>query len=228
MQSGPFEGPLAGQGLSAPAVDRQHIASVIFGAPGTNAAIMSVTEEKRGSWGAPARVFSDVTPNYPELMGFEVSGNGHAAVGLLQQNGAGQVSVIKGALGKNHWGKAVDVSQSDNELLDELPYGAQTFGASSAGGLAIAWAYIGGAIRVIARQTSGGAWGGLANRRPGELCGWQQLHCRKCRRHQRCGRGSCYMDRAGNGWLDRPGCGDNKLKQGSSSFLKKRTNTPIH
>jgi hypothetical protein len=65
----------------------------------------------------------------------------------------------------------VDVSQSDNELLDELPYGAQTFGANRAGGLTITWADIGGAIRVIARQTSGGIWGALQTAVRGNCAG---------------------------------------------------------
>jgi hypothetical protein len=109
----------------------------------------------------------------------------------------------------NHWGKAVDVSQSDDELLDELPYGAQTFGASGRFGDCV-----GGYSRRDPRHSAPDKrrhLGSLTNRRPGELCWRHQLHGGKCDRDKRCRRGDRYMDSAVPKWLDRAKRGNDKL-----------------
>jgi hypothetical protein len=117
---------------------------------------IQATRQKRagGAWSAPVTAYTAMNQELL-LWGVEASrfGRATALIGDVG-SGPGVFEAIDGLIGSNAWGPGVDLTASDNPA----PSLAIAYGASDAGGLAVAWVDGDGTMRAASRQNATTDW----------------------------------------------------------------------
>jgi hypothetical protein len=141
--------------------------AVVLIQPSLTTTLQARRQRRAGEkWSAPVTAYT-ATNQELLLWGAEASRYGRASllVGDVG-SGPGAFEAVDGTIGPNAWGPGVDLTASDNPA----PSLAIAYGASEAGGLAVAWVDGDGSMRAASRPSAIAAWAPSQTLAPGSAC----------------------------------------------------------